>query len=165
MSVVNSKYGRHQQALSEIVEYLKEECQFQSVYSPVANFSSPKKFDPPEIAAQENLPAIKESRRFILIYSQNAGKKPSSITFEAGYALRCGIESFYFVHQDVELPYMMQRLHNAYPDLVKMYSYRTLDEIKIYLQKLFPGGVDPSKKRSVSKVTEVLERKTAAGQI
>ena len=58
-------------------------------------------------ARADDLVALKQSHRFVLLYPQ---KLPTSALFEAGYALALDCDSHYFVRDRDDLPFLMREL-------------------------------------------------------
>jgi hypothetical protein len=66
-------------------------------------------WDPKDTAAEIDLEALRHSRSFLFIYPEQI---PSSVLFEAGYALGMGKPAVYVVRKTEDLPYLMQELNN-----------------------------------------------------
>ena len=105
----DAEYRAGRADFKKVFDALKEKCGL-SVYWASEKIESIDDFDTQDVSAQEDLDALKKSRRFVLLYPQ---KLPTSALFEAGYALALNCESHYFVHQRGDLPFLMREITNA----------------------------------------------------
>lgn len=101
------KAGRAE--FKKVFDALKDKCGL-SVYWASEKIESIDDFQTQDVSAQDDLEALKQSRRFALLYPQ---KLPTSALFEAGYALALDLESHYFVREREDLPFLMRELTNA----------------------------------------------------
>ena len=80
-------------------------------------------FDVPDLAAEMNFDALRESRHFVLLYAEaprlepsaesHGAPAPSSVWVEAGYALALRRPSLFFVQDTDMLPYCLRSLMQA----------------------------------------------------
>jgi nucleoside 2-deoxyribosyltransferase len=71
---------------------------------------------------------LQNSGSFVMLYPQ---KLTSSALFEAGYALALGRPSLFFVRDEKDLPYLMQRLPEAFThvSILDSREWRSYDDI------------------------------------
>jgi hypothetical protein len=81
------------------------------VYWAAEDIDSKDKFDSLDVSVLDDLKALQQSRRFMLLYPQ---KLVTSALFEAGYALALKRFSHYFVRDRDDLPFLMREI--AGPD-------------------------------------------------
>jgi hypothetical protein len=81
-----------------------------SVFCALEAIDSMRDFDTHGISAHDDIDILEHSGCFVMIYPQ---KLATSALFEAGYALALGRPSLYFVRNEQDLPYLMQRLPEA----------------------------------------------------
>lgn len=78
-----------------------------SVYWAAENIEKMSDFDTLDVSVLDDLKALQESARFVLIYPQQIA---TSALFEAGYALALNRFSHYFVRDRDDLPFLMREL-------------------------------------------------------
>jgi hypothetical protein len=96
-------------------------------------------WDPKILALQIDLQAMRESKNFILFFPK---KIPSSVLYEAGWALILGKPSIYITPNDNELPFLLNDASQAFPDQrVRIFkcpdTESMLKEVANYGDKLF----------------------------
>lgn len=127
-SLKPGEYNKQMQDALAIIAALQEYCGIKSAYFAGKKITTPDKFDPPDVAAEVDLEAIRKSRAFLMLYPSKVAR---SVLFEAGFALALGRTSIYFVSENIDLPFMMkslEKLSRKYPD-VKIYFCRDADDI------------------------------------
>ena len=77
------------------------------VYWAAEKIESMQDFDTLDVSVLDDLKALQQSRRFVLIYPQRLA---TSALFEAGYALALKRFSHYFVRDRDDLPFLMREL-------------------------------------------------------
>jgi hypothetical protein len=82
-----------------------------SVFCALETIDSMDKFDTQGISTHDDMDILAHSGSFVMLYPQ---KLASSALFEAGYALALGRPSLFFVRNEQDLPYLMQRLPEAF---------------------------------------------------
>jgi hypothetical protein len=99
-----------------------------SVFCALEAIDSMSKFDTHGISAHEDIDLLEHSGSFVMIYPE---KLATSALFEAGYALALGRPSLYFVRNEQDLPYLMQRLPEAVTDVAILDSreWKTYEDI------------------------------------
>jgi hypothetical protein len=102
----DADYRSGRAEFKKIFDALKQQCGL-SVYWASEKIESIDDFDTLDVSAMDDLVALKQSHRFILLYPQ---KLPTSALFEAGYALALDCDSHYFVHNRGDLPFLMREL-------------------------------------------------------
>jgi hypothetical protein len=107
-----------------------------TAYSAVRRISTQEHVDPEAIAAENDLPALTQSRNFLMIYP---GKILSSCLLEAGYALVSGIPSIYFVKSDDDLPYMLRGAVESFRN-TRRQKFRDEKEIVSFFER-YPDRV------------------------
>jgi len=105
-----------------------------SVFCALEAIDSMSKFDTHGISTRDDIDILEHSGSFVMIYPQ---KLATSALFEAGYALALGRPSLYFVRNEAELPYLMQRLPEAITDVSILDSreWRTYEDIGTLLRR------------------------------
>jgi hypothetical protein len=106
------------------------------VYSAALRVEGLDDMDQEDIAAEEDLKALKLSRHFMMIYPHPVA---TSCLLEAGYALIVGIPSIYFVRQISDLPYMLRGALETSPD-VKQCRYKQAGDILNFCRK-YPNRI------------------------
>jgi hypothetical protein len=107
-----------------------------SAYSAVRRILTVDSVDPETIAAEQDLPALTQSRNFIMIYP---AKILSSCLLEAGYALVAGIPSLYFVKSDDDLPYLLRGAVESFHNTRRV-KFRDESEIVTFFER-YPDRV------------------------
>ena len=81
-----------------------------SVFCALEEIDSMSQFDTHGISTHDDIAILQQTGNFVMLYPQ---KLATSALFEAGYALALGRPSLYFVRNEQDLPYLMQRLPEA----------------------------------------------------
>ena len=131
-------YKKERDAALQIVAALHGPCKVKTVYYAGQAITSTADFDENDVAAEENLEALRNCGCFLMVYP---GRMVSSVLFEAGYALALKKNSIYFVRRIDDLPYIMKKAHtlsgSAFPR-VKIYEYQDADHLIRLLPRLIP---------------------------
>lgn len=123
----------------EIKTLLETDCGFSRIYYAGETIESVNEFSAHQHAAENDLKALRKSKRFLLIVPE---KTYSSSIFEAGFAFRKGIPSIYFCKKIDDLPFLMRKLGDVFLH-VKVYEPNNggMDDLKKYIgqqkRKLF----------------------------
>ncbi|MBZ5555607.1 MAG: hypothetical protein LAO21_23115 [Acidobacteriia bacterium] len=133
----DEKYKRNRTDVLMLVEAFRKECKFKSVVYAGTEIASMKDFEAADISAADDIQALRESKCFVLHYSE---KIVSSVLFEAGVALALQKPSLYFVKDRDYLPFLMRQAEQAFHH-VKIYEFSTTNDIltliKNHREKLF----------------------------
>lgn len=128
-------FKKERDAALQIVAALQGHCKVKTVYYAGQAITSVKGFDEHDVAAEENLEALRNCACFLMIYP---GRMVSSVLFEAGYALALKKQSIYFVRKLDDLPYIMKKANSlsgsAFPR-VKIYEYQDIEHLIRILQQ------------------------------
>ena len=128
----------------ELIDVLKEKCGCKSVFYAGTTMPSMAQFDPKALALQIDLDAMRASKNFILYYPE---KEPSSVLYEAGWALMLGKPSIYIVRDDKGLPFLLNDAGQAFTDRrVRIFkcpdTESMLKDVASYGNKLFHYAED-----------------------
>lgn len=102
----NDQYVAMRREVMKVFNALKTYCGYK-VYCAVEECETMDKFNAMDLSAIKDLSAIRESRCFVMLYP---ARLPSSVIFEAGYALALKKFSTYFVARHEDLPFMLREL-------------------------------------------------------
>jgi len=99
-----------------------------SVFCALEAIDSMSKFDTLGISTHDDLNILEQSGSFVMLYPQ---KLATSALFEAGYALAKGRPSVFFVRNEQDLPYLMQRLPEAFTcvSILDSREWKTYEDI------------------------------------
>ena len=99
-----------------------------SVFCALEAIDSMRKFDTHGVSAHDDIDILVHSGSFVMLYPQ---KLATSALFEAGYALALGRPSLFFVNNEQDLPYLMQRLPETFTNLSILDSreWKTYEDI------------------------------------
>lgn len=111
----DAEYKNGRAEFKKLFDALKQECGL-SVYWAAEMIESMSDFDTLDVSAVDDLKALQQSRRFVLVYPQKF-KAASSTLFEAGYALALNRFSHYFVRERDDLPFLMRELPGSNPNV------------------------------------------------
>lgn len=104
----DAEYTASRDAVLALIDVLKEKCGMKSVFYAGSNIPTTKEFDPKAMALKIDLEAMRASKYFILYYPERI---PSSVLYEAGWALILGKPSIYVIRNDQKetegLPYLL----------------------------------------------------------
>ena len=114
----DADYSESRKEVLSLIEILKDECGFSSVFYAGMTMPEQRDFDPKTLALQDDLEALRQSRYFILYYPK---KVATSALYEAGWALVLGKPSIYLVRDDKNLPFLLGNANQAFsPPLVRI---------------------------------------------
>ncbi|MEQ6342069.1 MAG: toll/interleukin-1 receptor domain-containing protein [Gammaproteobacteria bacterium] len=102
----DAEYQAGRAQFKKLFDSLKQDCGL-SVYWAAEKIESMSDFDTLDVSVLDDLKALQQSHRFVLVYPQ---KLVTSALFEAGYALALGRFSHYFVRDREDLPFLMREL-------------------------------------------------------
>lgn len=121
------EYQENREAVLDLEQQLRVACNFQSIYYAGQELKSKAEFEAQDVALEDDIRALRESKYFLLLYPQ---KIASSVIFEAGLALAFGKPSVYFVRDRNHLPFLMAKAEQASLNArVKIYEYSTHEVI------------------------------------
>jgi hypothetical protein len=129
-ALTNDDFKKLNAKILEVKRVLEVECNFKSVFYAGDNMVDQKDFDSADISIATDIDAIKDSKYFVLIYTE---KIVSSVLFEAGIALALGKPSFYFGDPD-NFPFLMREANNSF-NFVKIHDAASLDDIILCISK------------------------------
>ena len=137
MTSINGEYYND---LRKIIVSLKNAMKKHglSIYCAALRVSDIDAPDSEDIAAEDDLAALKLSRSFVMIYPQRV---MSSCILEAGYALIAGLPSYYFVANEQDLPYMLRGAPDVFRNARKK-QFRELHEVVGFYRR-YPKKVVP----------------------
>lgn len=118
-------FRKERDKIMDIINVLREECKFNSIYYAGNDVKSMNDFHPAPLALKDDYDALKKSKYFLLVYPN---KIVSSVLFEAGWALALGKESIYFVQNENDLPFLMKEAANVIHK-VQIYTYKDKDDL------------------------------------
>ncbi|MGW6457600.1 hypothetical protein ACWF94_17070 [Streptomyces sp. NPDC055078] len=123
----NDQYATHRQQIRRVIQALERDCGF-TVYYAGLHLPDQDSFQQPDIGAQRDLAALRNSARFLLVMPMSL---VSSCYVEAGYALALGKPSVYYHHSDAQLPFMMRQAAQYTSDFprCKKYEYQQIEDI------------------------------------
>jgi len=102
----DAEFQKGRAQFKKIFDALKQDCGL-SVYWAAEKIESISDFDTLDISVLDDLKALQQCRRFVLVYPQ---KLVSSALFEAGFALALNRFSHYFVRDRGDLPFLMREI-------------------------------------------------------
>jgi len=112
-AVESGTYEQERQAAIAVRETLEGFLDLR-VYYAGSSLNFEDDFDVPDLAAEMNFDALRESRYFVLAYTApQTTPKPSSVWVEAGYALALGRPCLFLVRDTQILPYCLQSLQQV----------------------------------------------------
>lgn len=109
----DAAYQSARAEFKKVFDTLKQDCGL-SVYWAAENIEKMSDFDTLDVSVLDDLKALQDSGRFVLIYPQ---KIATSALFEAGYALALKRFSHYFVRDRDDLPFLMRELAGSNPNV------------------------------------------------
>jgi hypothetical protein len=120
MAATNSEneYKESRDRALTIIQALKTQCTFSSVYFAGEQIKTKADFDPPLLAIVDDFEKIRQSRYFVLLYPE---KVASSALVETGFALALGKTTVMFVHRHDDLPFLLKNA-DALPS-VRIYDF------------------------------------------
>lgn len=111
----DSEYQLFHAEAMKVVRVLRdpERCGV-SVFCALEEIDSMAKFDTHGTSIEEDMDNLRNSRSFVMLYPK---KLATSALFEAGYALALGLPCRFFVHDYEDLPYLLQKLPEAFTNV------------------------------------------------
>jgi TIR domain-containing protein len=105
-----------------------------SVFCALEAIDSMSQFDTHGISTHDDIAILQQTGTFVMLYPQ---KLATSALFEAGYALALGRPSLFFVRNEQDLPYLMQRLPEALTNVSILDSreWKTYEDIVKLLRR------------------------------
>lgn len=136
----NEQYVAKRKEIMKVFKALKAYCDYK-VYCAVAECETMDEFNAMDVSVTDDLSAIRESRCFVMLYP---ARLPSSVIFEAGYALALEKFSVYFCTRREDLPFMLRDLGEVSKN-VRLHEEKTMgsnfdsveNRIRIDKAKLF----------------------------
>lgn len=127
----DSDYQAFRKEAMKVVSALRDRCKL-SVFCALEDIPSMKDFETHGVSAHDDMTILHDSGCFIMIYPK---KLATSALFEAGYALALGLPSRIFVQDEKDLPYLLQRLPEAFTNVSILDSreWTTYDDIGLRL--------------------------------
>jgi hypothetical protein len=136
-----TEYKRSREQAITFAASLRAKCHFTSIYYAGNDIANMEDFEAADISAEDVLDAVRQSKFFILIYQS---KIVSSTLLETGCALALRKPSVYFVRSRDDLPFLMRKAEQAFPNIVKIYECEDMAAILKLLEKhadrLFPSA-------------------------
>jgi hypothetical protein len=129
----DAEYQSARAEFKKVFDALKRDCGL-SVYWAAESIEKRSDFDTRDVSVLDDLKALQESGRFILIYPQ---KIATSALFEAGYALALNRFSHYFVRDRDDLPFLMGELAGSNPN-VRIHTdedWKDYDDLAVKMKK------------------------------
>ncbi|HZR01965.1 MAG TPA: toll/interleukin-1 receptor domain-containing protein [Burkholderiales bacterium] len=127
--------GEYQPFRAEVLKVIQalRDCGL-SVFCALEGIDSMNQFDTHGISTHDDIEIMDHSGSFVMIYPQ---KLATSALFEAGYALALGRPSLYFVRNEQDLPYLMQRLPEAVTNvsILDAREWKTYEDIAALLRR------------------------------
>lgn len=122
----DSEYQPFRSEVLKVIHALQE-CGL-SVFCALEAIDSMDKFDTHGVSTHDDMDILEHSGSFIMLYPQ---KLATSALFEAGYALALGRPSMFFVRNEQDLPYLMQRLPEAFShvSILDSREWKTYEDI------------------------------------
>lgn len=129
MAAIDDKkaYEKQRADIESIKDALLARPGIKTIYDSGVSLSF-KDWEPEQVAAEVDLEALRHSRYFMLYYPQML---PSSVLFEAGYAVGMGKPAVYIVPDQNGLPFLMrdmEALSRRYPQ-VRIWECKSVNEI------------------------------------
>lgn len=122
----DSEYQPFRTEVLKVIHALHE-CGL-SVFCALEAIDSMGKFDTHGISTHDDMDILEHSGSFVMLYPQ---KLATSALFEAGYALALGLPSLILVRNEQDLPYLMQRLPEAFThvSILDSREWKTYEDI------------------------------------
>ena len=122
----DAAYQQHREEIMELINALRKNTRFKSVYFSGESLKSQEEFITPDHAIMQDFGALEASAVFIMIFP---GSVNSSVIVEAGYALALGKPSIYFVKDKKELPFMLREVAQISKAKVKVYEAASMKRV------------------------------------
>lgn len=128
----DSEYQAFRQNVLKVVKPLRDWGV--SVFCALEAIDSMDKFDTHGISTQEDIRRLQKCTHFVMLYPQ---KLATSALFEAGYALALGRPSLFFVRNENDLPFLLQRLPEAVTNVSILDSreWKTYEDIAYLIER------------------------------
>lgn len=122
----DSEYQPFRAEVLKVIQALHD-CEL-SVFCALEAVASMGEFDTHGISTHDDMDILEHSGSFVMLYPQ---KLATSALFEAGYALALGRPSLFFVRNEEDLPYLMQRLPEAFTkvSILNSSEWKTYEDI------------------------------------
>lgn len=133
----NEQYQKDRQNILDISTAFENKFGYKKIFYAGRTIRSMEKFEHKDSSVKDNLIALKQSKRFVLIYPKAL---TSSVLVEAGWALALGKPSVYYVRNRDHLPFLLREAGQAF-ESVKIYEYTNVE----YLIK----SIENNKKESL----------------
>lgn len=135
----DAEYQPFRSEVMKVADALRKGCNLR-VFCALDTILSVDDFDLHGVSARDDLDALRKSSSFVMLYPQKrttSEKLATSALFEAGYALALGLPSRFFVKDEEDLPYLMQRLPEAatHVSILDHRDWSTYDDIAEALVK------------------------------
>jgi hypothetical protein len=108
----DAQYIEHRAHVMEIIKTIQHSLKLKKYFYAGKDIHKLEEFETVDISAKHDMEAIKNSRYFILLSFQKL-EKPSSVIYEAGFALALGKQSLYF-GIDENFPFLMKKVDSAF---------------------------------------------------
>lgn len=127
----DAQYIPFRDEVMKVVAALRARCHL-AVFCALEPIESMADFDLHGVSVQEDMAILGQSGSFVMLYPQ---KLATSALFETGYALALGLPSRLFVRSEQDLPYLLQRLPEAFTNVSILDSreWKTYDDIADHL--------------------------------
>jgi hypothetical protein len=129
----DAEYKAFRAEAMKVVAALRDRCGL-SVFCALEGIKSMAEFDTHGVSARDDMDILHHSGNFVMLYPQ---KLASSALFEAGFALALRLPCLFFVRKEEDLPYLMQRLPEAFTNVSILDSreWKTYEDIGTRLEK------------------------------
>lgn len=121
----NEQYQKDRQNILNIMKVFRKKFNFKSIFYAGEYIRSMKKFEYEDSSLKNNLIALKQSKRFVLVYPKAL---TSSVLVEVGWALALDKPSVYFVRDQDHLPFLLKKAGQAFGS-VKIYTYKNVEDL------------------------------------
>jgi hypothetical protein len=105
------EYTRDRDKVMKVIEVLRRECRFESVFYAGRDIQSMADFDPVNLSIDQDFQALVESRYFVMLYPRSI---VSSVLVEAGWALALGKPCIFFVAKRGDLPFLLRQAETLF---------------------------------------------------
>jgi hypothetical protein len=134
------EYQLSRQEALKFAACLRTKCKFNPIYYAGLDIATKADFEAADISVEDVLDAVKHSRYFVLIY---LSKIVTSSLLETGCALALRKPSVYFVRSRDDLPFLMKKAEQAFPNIVKIHECDNMTAIlkllERHAERLFPS--------------------------
>ncbi len=128
-----AQYQSFRAEAMKVVAALRDRCGL-SVFCALERIKSIAEFETHGVSARDDMEILRHSGSFVMLYPR---KLASSALFEAGHALALGLPCRFFVREEEDLPYLMQRLPEAFTNVSILDSreWKTYEDIGMRLEQ------------------------------